>query len=64
MMDMSKLKRLMIRPNGVDWKKSMELWITASTSRAWSRLRAEFPAIWAEGVAINAKIMHKPDSAQ
>lgn len=64
MMAMSKLKRLIIRPNGVDEKKSMELWMTASTRRAWSRFRELFPAICADGVAINAKIMHNPESAQ
>lgn len=62
--DMSKLNLLITRPKGVDWKKCNEFSMTEFTSRSWSRLREWLPANWADGVATNAKIIHKPDRAQ
>ena len=60
-MDISKLNRFMIRPNGVDWKKSSELRIIDSTNLLCRHFRELFPANCADGVAINANIMHSPD---
>jgi hypothetical protein len=60
-MAISKLKRFIIRPNGVDWKKSSELCMTDSANLLWRYFRELFPANWADGVAIIARIMHNPD---